>query len=197
MKKILVSIFAFSLVLGLVIHTNPVNADGGVSIYDCSYGEILKITDKESYDELSVEQKNYFESIPASTVLGQTDSKETKDELIYDNTGHDPNSREASLIIGLTQAKLARKNNNTLTYGGIYSSTYPIQIKGYAYLIRNKDGRIMKSATCSADSSVSKTLTKDAKITKGNNKYYCRAVGIYTSKTLGSKTTSQSTVCYK
>lgn len=196
MKKFIISLITFSFILSMFYNISQVNAMEDINIYNHSYGEILKMTDEKLYDTLSLDEKNYFQSIPASKVLGQTEPKESKDEIIYDNSHKNTNSREASLIVVLTQAKLSRKNNKTLTYGGVYSSTYPIKIKGYAYLIRKRDGHIMKSASCSADSSVSKTLTKDASITKGDDKYYCRATGIYTSKTMGSKTTSQSTISY-
>lgn len=196
MKKIIVTLVSFSFVLGLFMNFNHVSAVEGVSIYDYSYGEILKMTDEELYETLSDDEKNYFENLPASEVLEQTDQDPSEDEIVYDTSKANPKSREANLILVLTQAKLSRKNNKTLTYGGIYSSTYPVKLKGYAYLIRKRDGRIMKSASCSADSTISKTLTKDADITKGDDKYYCKATGIYTTKTMGSKTTSQSTISY-
>lgn len=69
-------------------------------------------------------------------------------------------------------------------------------MKGYAYLIRKSDGRIMKSASCSSNSTISKTISKDASISESDEKYYCRATGIYTTATMGSKTTSQSTLSY-
>lgn len=116
-----------------------------------------------------------------------------KDEIIYYKKSNTIKKVEPYLIAVLTQAKLSRPNNKTLLYGGIYSSTYPVNIKGYAYLIRKKDKKIIKSASCSANSTTSKTLSKSVKIDKGDNKYYCRAVGVYTTKSMGTKQTSQST----
>lgn len=201
MKKAILSIISFSFLFGLLFNLNHVKAleevsIEGVSIYDYSYGEILEMTDKDLYDTLSEDEKNYFEKLPAKDVLGENTQESSQDEVIYDTIQTNSYTRESNLILVYTQAKLSRKNSKTLTYGGIYTSTYPIKLKGYAYLIRKSDGRIMKSASCSADATVGKTLSKDASITEGDEKYYCRAVGIFTTKTMGSKTTSQSTISY-
>lgn len=196
MKKIILSIVSFSFIFGLFFNFNHVSALEGASIYDYSYGEILEMTDKELYDTLSKDEKNYFESLPAEEVLGEASEETDSDEVIYDTLQTNSQTKEANIILVLTQAKLSRKNSKTLTYGGIYSSTYPVKLKGYAYLIRKSDGRIMKSASCSADSTIGKTISKDASISESDVKYYCRATGIYTTATMGSKTTSQSTLSY-
>lgn len=55
----------------MFFNLNHVSALEGASIYDYSYGEILEMIDKELYDSLSKDEKNYFESLPAEEVLGE------------------------------------------------------------------------------------------------------------------------------
>ena len=54
----------------------------------------------------------------------------------------------------------------------------------------------MKTTTCKSKSSTGETKKTNASINKTNESYYCRATGIYVTKTMGTKSTSQCTIAY-
>lgn len=194
MKKIILSFISFSFIVGLFFTSNNVNALEDITIYNSSFGKILELTDKEMYDSLPEDEKNYFNSLPAEKILGEDDSN--KEITIYNTMKKNSVAREPNVIAVLTQAFLVRKDSKTLTFGGTYSATYPIGINEYAYLIRKSDGRLMKTTTCKSKSSTGETKKTNASINKTNESYYCRATGIYVTKTMGTKSTSQCTIAY-
>ena len=81
MKKIILSFISFSFIVGLFFTSNNVNALEDITIYNSSFGKILELTDKEMYDSLPEDEKNYFNSLPAEKILGEDDSN--KEITIY------------------------------------------------------------------------------------------------------------------
>lgn len=188
-KKILSVVTVVCMLFTCMLSMKDAFAEESISIYNHSYGEVLKKISPEYYETLNDNVKEYYNGIAAEDVLGY---EQNQDESIL--TDSIKQTKSPVLILVLTRANLERTSSSQMKFGGNYNSTYPCNMQCFAYLIRKSDGVIISSTFKTASHTVSESVSKTYKVNESKyEKYYCRAVGTYDTDN-GVKTTSQNSL---
>lgn len=184
-------LFQFTLGVCLWKNTSTVSAlEQEVTIDNSTLNEFLEYSAPEFYSTLSEQEKELASRINTNEILGNDAPDEVK--ITYS-----PKTRTivwAPSAIVLTQARYNRLDSKQVTFGGVFSCTKGVKIKGITYLVRTRDDYPVDHISKEKAQTTGFTTNKTVDLRQSSERYSAESIGFYTDNTTGaSKITRQKT----